>query len=146
MWQLKAADAQGIWCLELYDGPERFADLGGLESLKAFCHRSLRSTSTVARPRGVMLLGVPGGGKSAFAKALGNETGRPTLALDLGGLMGSLVGQTEEALRRALRAIDAMAPCVVFVDEIEKGLSWRRGEQRRRGRHADVRHALDLAE
>lgn len=123
VWQLKAQMLKASGALELYDGPERFADLGGLEALKTFCERSLRSTSQIARPRGVMLLGVPGSGKSALAKALGNETGRPTLALDLGGLMGSSVGQTEEALRRALRTIDAMAPCIVFVDEIEKGLS-----------------------
>jgi SpoVK/Ycf46/Vps4 family AAA+-type ATPase len=70
-----------------------------------------------------MLLGVPGTGKSAFAKALGNETGRPTLVLDPGSLMGSLVGQTEQNVRQALRVADAMAPSVLFIDEIEKGLA-----------------------
>ena len=79
------------------------------------------------KPKGVLLLGVPGTGKSAFAKALGNETGRPTLSLDVGAMMGSLVGQTEQNVRRALKTIDAMAPCVCFVDEIEKGLAGRRG-------------------
>ncbi len=58
-----------------------------------------------------------------FAKALGNEAGRPTLVLDIGALMGSLVGQTEQRVREALRAIDAMAPCVVFCDELEKALA-----------------------
>jgi hypothetical protein len=123
VWEHKAQMLKASGAIELYSGSERFSDLGGLDSLKLFCHRSLKSKSNAARPRGVLLLGVPGSGKSAFAKALGNETGRPTLALDLGGLMGSLVGQTEESLRRALATIDAMAPCVVFVDEIEKGLS-----------------------
>ena len=75
------------------------------------------------RARGVLLLGVPGVGKSAFAKALGNQTGRPTLVLDVGSLMGSLVGQTEERTRQALKIADAMAPCILFVDEIEKALS-----------------------
>jgi SpoVK/Ycf46/Vps4 family AAA+-type ATPase len=70
-----------------------------------------------------LLLGVPGTGKSAFCKSLGNEVGRPTLILDIGALMGSLVGLTEERTRQALRIADAMAPCIVFVDEIEKGLS-----------------------
>ena len=69
-----------------------------------------------------MLLGVPGTGKSAFAKCLGRETGRPTLVLDIGALMGSLVGQTESNVRRALGIADAMAPCILFVDEIEKAL------------------------
>ena len=70
-----------------------------------------------------MLLGVPGTGKSAFAKALGHETGRPTLILDVGSLMGSLVGQTEQNIRHALRIADAMAPCILFLDEVEKALS-----------------------
>ena len=60
--------------------------------------------------RGVLLLGPPGIGQIAFAKALGNATGRPTLVIDVGALMGSLVGQTEANIRQALRIADAMAP------------------------------------
>ena len=75
------------------------------------------------RPRGVLLLSPPGCGKSQFAKALGNETGRPTVILDIGNLLGSLVGQSESNVRAALRLADAMAPCVVFADELEKGLA-----------------------
>lgn len=54
---------------------------------------------------------------------LGNETGRPTLILDVGSLMGSLIGQTEERTRQAMKIVDAMAPCVLFIDEIEKALA-----------------------
>jgi SpoVK/Ycf46/Vps4 family AAA+-type ATPase len=75
----------------------------------------------------VLLLGVPGTGKSAFAKALGKETGRPTLVLDIGALMGSLVGATEQNIRQALRIADAMAPCILFIDELEKALSGAAG-------------------
>ena len=75
------------------------------------------------RPRGVLLLSPPGCGKSQFAKALGNETGRPTVVLDVGALLGSLVGQSESNVRAALKLADAMAPCVLFCDEIEKGLA-----------------------
>jgi SpoVK/Ycf46/Vps4 family AAA+-type ATPase len=75
-----------------------------------------------------LLLGVPGSGKSAFCKALGNETGRPTLLLDLGALMGSLVGQTEQNVRQALRVADAMSPCILFTDELEKALSGLGGQ------------------
>lgn len=82
-----------------------------------------RSPSSEVRGRGVLLLSPPGCGKSQFAKALGRETGRPTLVLDIGALMGSLVGMTEERTRQALRIADAMAPCVLMVDEIEKALS-----------------------
>jgi SpoVK/Ycf46/Vps4 family AAA+-type ATPase len=75
------------------------------------------------RPRGVLLLSPPGCGKSQFAKALGNETGRPTVILDVGNLLGSLVGQSESNVRAALRLADAMAPCVLFCDELEKALA-----------------------
>jgi SpoVK/Ycf46/Vps4 family AAA+-type ATPase len=112
--------------LQLHRSEEGFESLGGLSAVKAFCKRSLlrsgHSNGTV-QPRGVLLLGVPGTGKSAFAKALGRETGRPTLILDIGALMGSLVGQTEQNIRQALRIADAMAPCLLFCDEIEKALS-----------------------
>jgi SpoVK/Ycf46/Vps4 family AAA+-type ATPase len=71
------------------------------------------------------LLGVPGTGKSAFAKALGNETGRPTLTLDVGSLYGSLVGATEQNVRQALRIVDAMSPAKGCVNRLV-GQSGRR--------------------
>jgi hypothetical protein len=125
MWELKTQTLKKSGLMTLHRGGETFADLGGLESLKAFCSRSLtrKPGNPLSRPRGVLLLGVPGTGKSAFCKSLGNEVGRPTLILDIGALMGSLVGQTEERTRQALRIADAMAPCLVFLDEVEKGLS-----------------------
>lgn len=99
--ELKSQTLLKSGLLSLHQGSESFAGLGGLEALKAFCLQALRSRpqdATVVRPRGVLLLGVPGTGKSAFAKALGKETGRPTLTLDVGALMGSLLGQTECAV------------------------------------------------
>lgn len=125
VWELKAGMLKKSGLMRLYHGTEDFASLGGLENLKAFCKRSLlRSdrSNPLNQPRGVLLLGVSGTGKSAFAKALGRETGRPTLVLDIGALMGSLVGQTESNVRRALQIADAMAPCILFVDELEKAL------------------------
>jgi SpoVK/Ycf46/Vps4 family AAA+-type ATPase len=94
-------------------------------SLKGFTRKALDGgrRGKGVRARGVSLFGVPGTGRSALAKALGNETGRPTLILDVGSLMGSLVGQTEERTRQALKIVDAMAPCVLFIDEIEKALA-----------------------
>ncbi len=149
VWEAKAAMLRRSGLLRLHRGAEKFADLGGLDALKQFCQLALRQREeepgtrnpersrtgdaavpgsqfpvpAAARPRGVLLLGVPGTGKSAFAKALGNETGRPTVTLDVGALYGSLVGQTEANVRNALAIADAMAPCVLFVDEIEKALS-----------------------
>jgi hypothetical protein len=124
LWELKGQALKKSGLLTLHKGGETFADLGGLEALKRFCARALRpGGGRMARPRGVLLLGPPGSGKSAFCRALGAETGRPTLVLDVGALMGSLVGETERRVREALRALDAMAPCVAFVDEVEKALA-----------------------
>ena len=126
VWELKAGMLKKSGLLQLHRNGADFSDLGGLNALKAFCRRSLLQPgrgNPLKRPRGVLLLGVPGTGKSAFAKSLGRETGRPTLILDVGALMGSLVGQTESNIRQALRIADAMAPCILFVDEIEKALS-----------------------
>ena len=130
VWEIKAQTLAKGLIVQLHRGNDAFNRLGGLYGLKNFCHRLLttRRTST-EKPKGVLLLGVPGSGKSAFAKSLGNETGRPTLSLDFGALMGSLVGETERNVRRALKTIDAMAPCICFVDEIEKGLAGAQGHQ-----------------
>ena len=68
-------------------------------------------------------LSPPGCGKSQFCKALGHEVGRPVVMLDVGSLMGSLVGQSEERTRNALRTIDAMAPCVAMLDEVDKAFA-----------------------
>jgi hypothetical protein len=122
IWDLKAQTLRKNNLLTLHRGQETFASLGGLDNLKDFCRRALRPGRQV-KPRGILLLGVPGSGKSCFAKSLGNETGRPTLLLDVGSLLGSLVGQSEANLRQALKIADAMAPCVLFCDEVEKALS-----------------------
>jgi SpoVK/Ycf46/Vps4 family AAA+-type ATPase len=126
VWELKSQTLKKSGLLQLHRSGERFADLGGLQALKAFCLRSMRrqgQQNPLKRPRGVLLLGVPGTGKSAFCKALGAETGRPTLILDVGALMGALVGSTEANIRQALRIADSMAPCIVMLDEVEKALS-----------------------
>ncbi|MEQ9380031.1 MAG: AAA family ATPase [Pirellulales bacterium] len=126
IWELKSQMLKKSGLLSLCRSDEDFSNLGGLAALKAFCKRSLLPSvrrGPHKQARGVLLLGVPGTGKSAFAKALGRETTRPTLTLEIGALMGSLVGQTENNIRQALRIADAMAPCILFCDEIEKALS-----------------------
>lgn len=126
IWELKTQALKKSGLLTLHRGGESFDDLGGLEALKAFCTKALADSpggDHTVRPRGILLLGVPGSGKSALAKALGNQTGRPTLVMDVGALLGSLVGQSESNTRQALRIADAMAPCVLFLDEVEKALS-----------------------
>lgn len=124
LWEIKSGMLKKAGLLTLHRGGETFADLGGLEALKTFCSRALRpGRPGGVRARGVLLLGPPGSGKSAFCKSLGCEMGRPTLLLDVGALLGSLVGQSESNIRQALRLVDAMSPCVVMIDEVEKALS-----------------------
>ena len=126
VWELKTQTLRKSGSLELYRGQDDFSRLGGLASLKSFCQRAmhLREPENLrTRPRGVLLLSPPGCGKSQFCKALGREVDRPVLILDVGSLLGSLVGQSEERTRQALRVIDAMAPCVLMIDEVEKAFS-----------------------
>ena len=121
IWQLKANLLRQSSALRLYRG--EIPCLGGLSNLTTFCNRALSTSGHSERAKGVMLLGVSGSGKSAFAKRLGYSVHRPTLVLDIGALMGSLVGQTEAALRKCLKQIEAMSPCVVMIDEIEKAIT-----------------------
>ena len=126
LWEIKAGQLKKSGLVSIHRGSESFQQLGGLDNLKAFCLRAMRRQGEGQpnnSPRGVLLLSPPGCGKSQFAKALGNETGRPTVVLDVGALLGSLVGQSESNVRAALKLADAMAPCVLFADEIEKSLA-----------------------
>ena len=105
--------------LQMSQFQERFADLGGLDVLKEYTLKTAPSPLSL----GIMILGVPGSGKSHFAKALGNELAIPTLSLDFSRMMSSLVGSSEANIRNALKAVDAMGRVVLFLDEIEKGLA-----------------------
>ncbi|EGF24942.1 AAA family ATPase [Rhodopirellula baltica] len=129
IWEIKTQTLKNSGLLTLHRGGNGFDSLGGLSSLKEFTRRALlRSDSDRSvRARGVMLLSPPGCGKSEFCKCLGTEVGRPVLTLDVGSLLGSLVGQSEERTRQALRTIDAMAPCVMMIDEVEKAFSGASG-------------------
>jgi hypothetical protein len=126
IWELKTGLLKKTGLLSLYRSQSDFNSLGGLTALKAFCRRALLQPSRgnpLKRPRGVLLLGIPGVGKSALCKALGTEVGRPTLILDVGAMYGSLVGETERNVRQALQTVDAMQPAILMIDEIEKALS-----------------------
>jgi len=119
--------------LEFYSTPERFGSIGGLGHLKTWLHQRGKAFSKAARqfglpsPKGLLLVGVPGCGKSLSAKAVSAEWKMPLLRFDLGRVFGSLVGQSEENIRRALKMAEAVAPCVLWIDEIEKGLAGSRG-------------------
>jgi hypothetical protein len=130
IWELKTQTLKKSGLLSLHRGGNNFESLGGLSVLKAFTRRALihrGRTREHVKPRGVMLLSPPGCGKSEFCKTLGNEVGRPLLILDVGSLLGSLVGQSEERTRQALATVDAMAPCVLMIDEVEKAFAGSTG-------------------
>ncbi|MCZ6688693.1 MAG: AAA family ATPase, partial [Planctomycetota bacterium] len=115
--------------LEFFQPVDGLESVGGLGNLKKWLERRRSSFSKKARefglpaPRGILLVGVPGTGKSLAAKAVSKSWGLPLLRLDMGRMFGSLVGQSEEQLRKALAIAEATAPVVLMLDEVEKGLS-----------------------
>jgi SpoVK/Ycf46/Vps4 family AAA+-type ATPase len=104
-----------------------FSQVAGLENLKRWLlarkDAFIGSSSDLESPKGIMLLGIQGGGKSLAAKAVAGAWGLPLLRLDVGALYNKYHGETERNLREALAMADAMAPCVLWLDEIEKAMS-----------------------
>lgn len=124
--KFKLLDFDGILSFE-YD-TARFAEVGGLANLKQWLaerHQCLikGGRGAIDLPKGVLLVGVQGGGKSLAAKAVAGGWGLPLLRLDFAGLYNKYIGETERNLRDALKMADDMAPCVLWMDEIEKGLA-----------------------
>jgi len=119
--------------LEYYPADASLADVGGLGQLKRWLDRRATAFSEGARkfglpePKGLLLLGVQGCGKSLTCKAVAAQWQLPLLRLDLGRIFSSFVGSSEENLRRAIRVAESVAPVVLWVDEIEKGLSGASG-------------------
>jgi SpoVK/Ycf46/Vps4 family AAA+-type ATPase len=115
--------SEGVLRFE-YD-TEPLASVAGLDNLKAWL--ALRRQAFVAeqadRPRGVLLLGVQGGGKSLAARAIAGFWGIPLLRLDFGTLYNKYFGETERNLRNSLRQAELMSPCVLWMDEVEKGVA-----------------------
>lgn len=116
--------------LEWYDPiPGGLDAVGGLDVLKEWLVSRKQAYSPQARayglpaPKGALLVGIPGCGKSLTAKAIATAWGVPLLRLDLGALKSKFVGESEGNLRRALRVIEAIGRCVVWLDEIEKALA-----------------------
>ena len=107
---------------------ERFANVAGMKRLRAWLEKrraaavSSNPAAALDRPKGVLLLGVQGAGKSLTARAVAGAWGVPLLRLDMGALYNKYIGETERNLRESLRSAELMAPCVLWMDEIEKGI------------------------
>jgi len=112
---------------------ESIGHVGGMGALKEYLHITDRAFSKEARafglnePKGVLAVGVPGTGKSLIAKAAAGVFKRPLIRFDAGSVKGSLVGDSEKNMRNALKTIDAAAPCVLFIDEVEKAFAGANG-------------------
>ncbi len=115
--------------LEFYSVKETIADVGGLGLLKHWLKTRQRAFGSRARkfglpePKGLVLIGIPGTGKSLTAKMIAAMWGMPLVRLDVGALYGGLVGESEANTRQALHLAEAIAPCVLWIDEIEKALA-----------------------
>ena len=117
--------------IELVDTPETIDSIGGMEALKKYLRRKSEVYKRLSEainkkltiPKGVFIVGMPGCGKSLCAKATATLFGCPLLKLDMGSMMGKYVGESEANLRKAIKIAEASAPCIVWIDEIEKAFS-----------------------
>lgn len=117
--------------LELIDTPESLDSIGGLDTLKNYLkikakvlqHLPEAQKAYVTVPKGVFIIGMPGCGKSLCAKASAALFDTPLLKMDMGSMMGKYVGESEANLRHAIKIAEAAAPCVLWIDEIEKAFS-----------------------
>jgi hypothetical protein len=115
--------------LEYFHPREELKDVGGLDTLKDWLNKRGRAFDKGAAefgltyPRGILLLGIPGTGKSLTAKAIGNLWHFPLLRLDMGKIFGGIVGESESNIRGALNIAEAIAPSILWIDEIEKAMS-----------------------
>jgi SpoVK/Ycf46/Vps4 family AAA+-type ATPase len=119
--------------LDFYPATEQISDIGGLDNLKDWLLRRGGAFSEKARhyglpyPRGLLLVGIQGTGKSLTAKAISHHWHLPLLRLDVGRLFAGLVGESESRTRQMIQLAEALAPCVLWIDEIDKAFSGAEG-------------------
>ena len=115
--------------LDYFPKNESLKDVGGMENLKEWLKKRQLAYDKEARdwglkePKGLLLLGVPGCGKSLIAKSIASSWNMPLLRLDVGKVFQGIVGSSEDNIQKAIATAEAVAPCVLWIDEIEKGLS-----------------------
>lgn len=115
--------------LSLMESDITFEHIGGMNNLKEWIKKSYGGWTVEGKKfglpllKGLLLVGLPGTGKSLIAKSIGNEWKLPVVSFDPGRIFSSRIGDSESNMRRVLKIVENMAPCVLFVDEIEKGLA-----------------------
>lgn len=117
--------------LEMIPVKEQIDDIGGMENLKEWLYRKEKIFNNLDKamkfgvdvPKGIMIVGMPGCGKSLAAKATAKLFNIPLIRLDVGRLLGKYVGESEENMRKALKLSEAISPCVLWIDEIEKAFA-----------------------
>ncbi len=115
--------------LDYYPAQEQISDIGGLDNLKDWLLRRGGAFTEKARqygiphPRGLLLVGIQGTGKSLTAKAIAHHWHLPLLRLDVGRLFGGLVGESESRTRQMIQLAEALSPCILWIDEIDKAFS-----------------------
>jgi SpoVK/Ycf46/Vps4 family AAA+-type ATPase len=115
--------------LEYTSVDEKITSLGGLDNLKDWLRKRKTAFGVQASnyglptPRGLLLVGIQGTGKSLTAKAIGNEWELPLLKLDVGKLFGGIVGESESRLRQMINLAETISPCILWIDEIDKAFS-----------------------
>ncbi len=121
--------------LELIDANEKLDNIGGMDVLKRYLKAKAKVMKQadiqkygVQMPKGVFIVGMPGCGKSLCAKASAAAFDAPLLKMDMGSMMGKYVGESEGNLRKAIKVAEAAAPCVLWIDEIEKAFSGLGGQ------------------
>lgn len=120
--------------LDYYPAKEQISDIGGLDNLKEWLLRRGGAFSESARayglpyPRGLLLVGIQGTGKSLTAKAIAHHWHLPLLRLDVGRLFGGLVGESESRTRQMINLAEALSPCILWIDEIDKGFAGADGK------------------
>lgn len=122
--------------LELVNSNASINDIGGMNTLKNYLETKAKVMENITKaveygvrvPKGVFIVGMPGCGKSLCAKAAAAEFKAPLLKLDMGSMMGKYVGESEKNLRDAIKIAEAAAPCVLWIDEVEKAFSGVGGE------------------
>lgn len=124
LWEIKSQELIKEGLLKLHPETCGFDQLRGVDYFQTYCLQLLRPRDNpLLRSKGLLLVGVPGAGKTSAILALGGATGRRVLEMNMGTLRDKYMGESDKNIARALKLAEAMEPCVLLIDEVEKALA-----------------------